>query len=74
MLGSEDYVETTLWPSDANILGVINLDMILRPGWDGDPLATIDLDIVTGNSAKCLAWVETFVDTAAIFLPVTRSG
>lgn len=69
MLGSEDYVVKVLWPSNDNVIGVINLDMILRPGWDGDPQAAIDLDIATGDSTKCLAWVETFIDTAAIYTP-----
>jgi len=69
MLGSEDYVVAALWPSDANVIGVINLDMILRPAWDSDPEATIDLDIATGDSPLCLAWVNTFVETAAIYAP-----
>jgi len=69
MLGSEDYVTTVLSASEDNVLGVINLDMILRPAWDSDPQATVDLDIATGDSALCLAWVDTFVETAAIYTP-----
>jgi hypothetical protein len=69
MKGSQDYVNTIVLPSNENVVGVINLDMILRPGWDSDPRETADLDIDTGESADCLAWFATFVGTVATYVP-----
>jgi len=69
MKGSQDYVNTVVLPNNENVVGVINLDMILRPGWDSDPREPADLDIDTGDSAACLAWVATFVDAVATYAP-----
>ena len=69
MLGSEDYVLNVVMPSDDNLIGVLNLDMILRPAWDVAPDAIIDLDIATDESPECLAWVDTFVSIAAAYTP-----
>jgi hypothetical protein len=41
MKGSAEYVKAL--PPDANIVGVVNLDMILRPVWDSNPQAPLDL-------------------------------
>lgn len=69
MKGSQDYVNTVVLRNNENVVGVINLDMILRPGWDSDPQEAADLDIDTGKSAACLAWVATFVDAIATYAP-----
>ncbi len=69
MKGSQDYVNTVVLRNNENVVGVINLDMILRPGWDGDPQEPADLDIDTGDSAACLAWVATFLDAVAAYAP-----
>ena len=67
MRGSQEYVSAL--PRDANIVGVINLDMILRPAWDGDARQPADLDLETLNVPHCTAWVKTFVDAAAVYAP-----
>lgn len=67
MKGSQEYVDTL--PTDANIMGVINLDMILRPAWDSNPQAPLDLELETLNAPFCTAWVETFVGAAATYVP-----
>jgi len=70
MLGSQDYVRSVVVAGNENVVGVLNLDMILRPGWDGDPLATIDLDIVTDTTqAGCAAWAYTFMDAITTYVP-----
>ena len=69
MLGSDDYVYEVLLANNANVAGVINLDMILRPGWDGDPHAIIDADIISGESANDLAWVNLFMEAVAAYTP-----
>ncbi len=67
MKGSQEYVEAL--PQDANIVGVINLDMILRPAWDSDPNALLDLEVETLEAPSCTAWVEIFVRAAATYVP-----
>ena len=67
MKGSQEYVNAL--PKDANIVGVINLDMILRPGWDANPREPLDLEVQTLNVPHCAAWVETFVGAAAAYAP-----
>jgi hypothetical protein len=67
MKGSQEYINGL--PKNTNILGVINLDMILRPGWDGDPHAALDLEVESLNVPVCVAWVNTFVDVAAAYTP-----
>jgi len=69
MKGSEDYVDSVLVPTNENVAGVINLDMILRPAWDGVRDEPADLDIATGNTAACFAWVAAFMDAASIYAP-----
>ena len=68
-LGSQDYVNAVVVPNDENIMGVINLDMILRPGWDTDPDRPHDLNVETGGSSASVAWANTFKDTAAMYAP-----
>jgi hypothetical protein len=69
MLGSQDYVDKAVVPNGENVVGVINLDMILRPGWDSDPGRPIDLELETGPSALQSAWVDTFKKAAAKYVP-----
>ncbi len=70
MLGSQNYVDSVVVAGNENIVGVLNLDMILRPGWDRDPLATIDLDIVTDTMQDdCEAWAYTFMGAVATYVP-----
>jgi hypothetical protein len=43
--------------------------MILRPGWDGNPHAALDLEVESLEMPFCVAWVNTFVDVAAAYTP-----
>jgi len=67
MRGSQEYVNAL--PKDAHIVGVINLDMILRPAWDSDANEPEDLEVETLEVPFCAAWVQTFVAAAATHVP-----
>jgi hypothetical protein len=67
MRGSQEYVNAL--PKDANIVGVINLDMILRPAWDSDANEPKDLEVETLEVPFCAAWVQTFVAAARTYVP-----
>jgi len=67
MKGSQEYVDALT--KDENILGVINLDMILRPAWDNNPRQAVDLEVETRKLSNCMAWVDTFVGAAALYVP-----
>jgi len=69
MLGSQEYVDTVVVAQNENVIGVLNLDMILRPGWDSNPLAPVDLDIETGATPACIAWAYTFMDAITKYAP-----
>ncbi|MBN2132180.1 MAG: M28 family peptidase [Sedimentisphaerales bacterium] len=69
MKGSNDYVDNVLVPNRENVAGVVNLDMILRPAWDRVPDEPADLDISTGNTASCFAWVAAFMDASGVYAP-----
>lgn len=70
MWGSQDYVNKVLVPGGDNVLGVINLDMILRPAWDSQPTLPIDLELETANTAKNVAWVNVFRTAATKYVPL----
>ncbi|MCL5279322.1 MAG: M28 family metallopeptidase, partial [Planctomycetes bacterium] len=67
MRGSREYVNSL--PTDANIVGVINLDMILRPAWDSDAYRPKDLEVISLDVPFCAAWVQTFVAAAQTYVP-----
>ncbi len=69
MKGSSDYVNNVVLANNKTIAGMINLDMILRPGWDNDPTQPEDLDIGTQNTAACLDWADTFITAAQTYVP-----
>ena len=74
MLGSWDYVQNVVKkngdPAHQNIAGVLNLDMILRPGWDSQPSHVKDLDIGTRwEKGGCLNWADQFRSAAATYAP-----
>ena len=70
MKGSQDYVNNVVIANNENITGMINLDMILRPGWDDDPTEPEDLDIGTMNTAFCFDWANTFITAAHTYAPL----
>ena len=66
LLGSWDYVESLTTTEKNNIQGMINIDMILRPGSDPHPERPIDLEIETNGSGQ---WVDAFTQAAADYVP-----
>jgi len=69
MKGSQDYLDRIVIPQQENIIGVINLDMILRPAWDSNILEPVDVDIATADIANCFAWTQVFVDIVHRYVP-----
>ncbi|MCY2950431.1 MAG: M28 family metallopeptidase [Planctomycetota bacterium] len=74
MLGSWDYVRNVVKknsdPANQNVAGVLNMDMILRPGWDSQPDHVKDLDLGTRwEKAGCLDWANQFRNSAALYAP-----
>lgn len=69
MLGSWDYVNNVVKPRGENIVGMLNLDMILRPGWDSDPSAPRDLDLSTGDNPACMALAQGFMGAMGTYAP-----
>ena len=70
LLGSEDYVNNHVIPGGENIVGMINMDLILRPGSDVDPLAVIDAEVETHtNHAGSVAWAQAYQQAAADYVP-----
>ncbi len=70
LLGSKDYVTNYVVPNGENIVAVLNMDMILRPGFDNDPNAVIDLDLGTRTShAASLDLATEFRLAAADYAP-----
>jgi len=70
LLGSKDYVNNHVIPNEENIVGMINLDLILRPGSDADPSAVIDAELETRSShAGSVAWTRAFQQAAIDYVP-----
>lgn len=44
-IGSQDYVSKHVIPNDEKIAGVVNIEMILRPGSDVNPHSVIDAEL-----------------------------
>lgn len=66
--GSTNYVSSVVQAGGENVLGMVSLDMILRPWNDNDPNAPVDLDLGCPPSADDLAWVDAFTDAAADYV------
>jgi hypothetical protein len=69
MKGSQDYVDNVVRRNGERVLGVVNLDMILRPAWDSDPKALQDLEVETANYTKCVTWAKAFIAAAKAYVP-----
>lgn len=70
LLGSADYVNNHVKPNGENIVAMLNMDMILRPGWDNNPNAVIDLDVGTRTShAPSVALASAFRQAASDYTP-----
>ena len=48
---------------------MINLDMILRPGWDNNASEPVDLDLGTRPIAACRDWADAFIAAAGTYVP-----
>ena len=66
LLGSKDYVDNHVIPAGENIVGMINMDMILRPGSDADPNTVIDAELETNGS---MPWLQAYQLAAADYVP-----
>ena len=66
LLGSADYVKNHVMPNGENIVGMINLDAILRPGSDPMPDRPIDVEIESYGS---LPWVQAYAQAMADYVP-----
>jgi len=68
--GSKDYVKRQVLLLGENIAGMINLDLILRPGSDVDSLSAIDAELETQRShAVSEVWVKLFQQAAIDYVP-----
>jgi Zn-dependent M28 family amino/carboxypeptidase len=57
-------------PNGENIVGMINLDMILRPGSDVDPQTVIDVELeAQSKHPPSVAWAEAFRQAAMDYVP-----
>jgi hypothetical protein len=69
--GSADYVASLTPTEKNNIQGMINMDMILRPGSDAHPERPIDVEIET---VGFLPWVNYYVQAIADYVPTIVVG
>lgn len=69
LLGSKDYVAKVA--PGQNVVGMVNLDLILRPGSDPEPDRRIDLEI---ESNGALEWVVAYVKAAIDYVPSLPIG
>jgi Zn-dependent M28 family amino/carboxypeptidase len=67
--GSLDYVVNQVVANSENVVGMVNMDMILRPGWENDPSAVIDIDLGTSANANSQAWAGAFQQAAEDYVP-----
>jgi Zn-dependent M28 family amino/carboxypeptidase len=68
--GSKDYVNNHVIPGGENIVGMINMDMILRPGSDVDPHTVIDAELeVQIKHPPSVAWAQAYQQAAADYVP-----
>lgn len=68
MRGSYDYLDNLTTTQKNNIKGMINLDMILRPGSDDNPDTVIDLELETSSNAY-LPWIQAYQKVIADYVP-----
>jgi len=69
-VGSKDYVKNSVIPNGEKIAGMINLDMILRPGSDTNPNNIIDAEIETQfKHPPSVEWARDFQEAAREYVP-----
>lgn len=70
LAGSREYVENQVVANGEDIAGMINLDMILRPGSDVEPGNVIDAEVeALFEHEPSVAWARAFQEAAAAFVP-----
>ena len=70
LLGSKDYVSNELLPENETVAGMINLDLILRPGSDVDSLSIIDAELESRSSHESSwEWAKAFRQAATDYVP-----
>jgi Zn-dependent M28 family amino/carboxypeptidase len=70
LLGSKDYVDNHVLPNGENIVGMINLDLILRPGSDVDSTSVIDAELEARHIHKASwDWARAFRQAATDYVP-----
>ena len=66
LLGSADYVKNHVIPNGEKIVGMINLDAILRPGSDAMPDRPIDVELECNGFSP---WVQAYAQAMADYVP-----
>ena len=70
LAGSRDYVQNQVLPMGEDIAGMVNLDMILRPGSDVEPDNVIDVEVeALFEHEPSVAWARAFQQATADFVP-----
>ena len=70
LVGSKDYVQSQLIQAAENVVGMVNMDMILRPGSDVEPNNLIDAEVeAQSKHPPSVAWAQVFVRAAAGYVP-----
>jgi Zn-dependent M28 family amino/carboxypeptidase len=70
LAGSKDYARNHVIAGGENVVGMINMDMILRPGSDVDPNAVIDAELeIQTTHPPSVAWAQAYVQAAADYVP-----
>jgi hypothetical protein len=70
LLGSKDYVDNHVLPNGENIVGMINLDLILRPGSDVNPQTVIDAELEARRTHKSSwDWAGAYRQAAIDYVP-----
>lgn len=69
-IGSKDYVNNNVIPKGENIVGMINMDMILRPGSDTNPHTVIDAELeAQAKHPPSVAWARAYQKAARDYVP-----
>lgn len=69
-IGSKDYVSKHVIPSAEKIVGMINIEMILRPGSDVNPHTVIDAELeAQSKHPPSVALAREFLQAASDYVP-----
>ena len=69
-IGSKDYVSKHVIPNSEKIVGMINIEMILRPGSDANPHTVIDAELeAQSKHPPSVALAREFLQAASDYVP-----